>query len=289
MKSATFNPVEIGFNPLKDLLAFTWTEFLSKPFNRIAIFLVVVTSLLSVAKWNYIRWNCTRTIRIGQWYPMILGNGMPESARSTADGTTPIEIIKGTLPIARGERTRQIESPSAAIMGMSFSLFGMISSIFAPALTHIISMCITIYARDFLSSFWMSCAISLCSSSYFIRICLYPCSLSLPYFIVFSGAITPSPITGLFSVTLIIVLSGFVIAYLAARSEFIVSCFSDVEELFSGKKFGTTLSTASKGIGDIQHNVSLSLSRLMMSADGASDRRSVISLADTYIVSRKAG
>lgn len=109
---------ELG-NAAHDLLRLTFAVLLGQPLQSILLVLLVVASGVAIhyafgrmAQGNHVGWNCSRIVRsrIGQRYPMVSAEGVPEVRNTPADCTSSIEVFNGEIPILNSKDGRKIST-----------------------------------------------------------------------------------------------------------------------------------------------------------------------------------
>lgn len=93
------NPCKICLNALKDLLRFVWAILFHKPFFSVSILFGIVAPILPMTQRHNIGRYRSGTIRVCQWYPMILRYRMPQAGRSATNSAAPVKIIERPLPV----------------------------------------------------------------------------------------------------------------------------------------------------------------------------------------------
>lgn len=257
--------IEVILNTFHYLFGFTDSESPFKPDGRglflLGVITPVLTALLRMTKWDDVLRNVSRAIGIFQRYPVIHSEYVPKPLRSSTCSALMIEVIQALLPILSSEPIGQpCLSKSSSIRSRVADLSSLwrlsISCICLPfALFHV----------------WVQAFLSHVIALHFFY----------SWFIaVLPGVFRPMPLGSIFSIrecrTLAIIListfNTLIPVFLSVPAKF------KIENAL--KEHLATLNAAFDRQWGVNHSVSLSLTRMMMSASGASDRRSGISLAD---------
>jgi hypothetical protein len=235
------HPIKVIFDLSDDLSRFADTKLVNNPFDRIFVRLAIITAILLVTQWQYVRRHSARTIRIANGYPMIGGYRMPQTGRSTADCAATAPVFKAALPVVYSQCIRQLAFTGAPLLlRQPLTVW-----VFLPPVTTI---------------FWILFAEF--------------GAIATPFIHVFCA------IFGRFS-------SGARLA--PARNSMLPIAFRPMKVARCGWTVSAALGTALKfREWIVDHSVSLSLTRMMLSAGGASDRHfGLQSLADKILFYHK--
>jgi hypothetical protein len=270
-----FYPGEIGGDSLLDELRLSLAEFLKNPLVWIAGILAVVAAFDPRAGWHDVFGSIRATSTKRD--EMILGHRVPQTARSAAISATVVPVIKATLPIFQCEGGRQ-----GALSGAS-SL---------ATIPVCIRVALFVLARPYASlgnTVRASAALLIVSAnrvsldiSIVLVLAVY---LWFVTFVIQAGAFAL-----LFWICLPVVSLESSMAGLARRGKSILPLLLSSEILRSSRKLLAALcATLRWGV----HRASPSLYRMMLSADGAIDRRfswgANPNLADSQIVPQRGG
>lgn len=170
---------EVFINPLEDLFCFAYSEFTSKPLDRIMMAFRVIASIYAMTSRQYIPGDSTRIIYpwIGNRNKVIAREYLPKATLLIAISTTIVPIFQAFQPILFGELIGKIELSHSTYSITLPHLFGVSC--------HPIAATLTVF-------FWIQMIVFICICAIFGSI--FDLVQSSPLPILFWIRLSPFPI-----------------------------------------------------------------------------------------------
>lgn len=261
---------KIAIHAGKDLVRLALAELVYQPLFCILIPFRIIASTDTVTKWNNV--IASVTAAFCKWYPMILRQCMPQSNRTITDSTSIVPVRQALLPVFICKCGWQVCFSRSSTMprnlckhypSRSISGFGDICLIFVGMITPKFPLPLLAF-----------CGIARISIQFQLLHTFWVVGTILPHIGSASLRVIQTPF-------LHVIFMINKMARTATRSYAGFILWIGLEIFRScGEHLSAIFTAFSRGI----HSTSHMLTHKMMSADGVSIRRSVISLADMLII-----
>ncbi len=152
----------------------------------------VVATAFSVTQWHNVPGNSSGIIRawIGQWYPVIHRQRMPQALWSTANSAAVVKVFQCIDPVLFCKRKREITFPVSAMSFTDFYQFPVLPLVLSRSRTDAINILGVIFGVV-LFFFFFVCLIVLCYSGFNLFSVLQIPSATI-LFALFHCFVTPS-------------------------------------------------------------------------------------------------